>query len=386
LNEYLARKAIVQRNYVIAERNYKRLLEEEEENIEGLAELASIYDRFGQYRKEAQVYEAMRKSGAASVEMEDAIEKSSAKVRPHTGIEGSFLTKNGREGQVDLENVNLGVSLLFTPDLEKDITFLYLHNNYSQTEKSETQSGFLIESSGTIELLADTDFLFTAQAERLDGMAGANFYYSVGLHSRLDDYFSSHIEAYKKKVNDTLDALIDGIYSDGFEIGLKGETPAGILFGGDYRHRYYSDSNSQDQYHGYSSYNIYGEAVHFSVQYDYYYLENNTSNGGTANLDIMSREDNLYWKPDRYTEHGMTVHFQHLIKGHYGSDGLKSYYSFDNRLGYEDYEDIQNLIYTGKFDIFLEMSPHYLLKGNFVFIDSEEYEEASVNFSLLYRW
>jgi len=187
-------------------------------------------------------------------------------------------------------------------------------------------------------------------------------------------------------VNDTLDALVDGIYSDGFEIGLKGETPAGILFGGDYRHRYYSDSNSQDQYHGYSSYNIYGEAVHFSVQYDYYYLENNTSNGGTANLDIMSREDNLYWKPDIYTEHGITAHFQHLIKGHYGSDGLKSYYSFDNRLGYEDYEDIQNLIYTGKFDIFLEMSPHYLLKGNFVFINSEEYEEASVNFSLLYRW
>ena len=386
LNEYLARKAIVQRNYVIAERNYKRLLEEDQEEIEGLADLASIYDRFGQYRKEAQVYEVMRKSGSTPPEMEDIIKKSSAKVRPHTGLEGNFLTKNGRDGQVNLENRNLGASLLFTPDLEKDISFLYLHNNYSQTENNETQSGFLIESSGTIELLSDTDLLFSGQAERLEGKAGANFYYSLGLRSRLDDHFSVHMEAYKKKVDDTLDALIEGVYSDGVEIGLRGETSVGLLFGGDYRHRYYSDGNSQDQFHGYSSYNIYGEVVKFSVQYDYAYLENADSNEGIVVTDISGNEDNLYWKPDRYTGHSMTAHFQHLIKGNYGSDGLKSYYSFDNSLGFEDYEDIENIIYTGKFNIFLEMSPHYLLKGNFVFINSEEYEEGSIHFSLLYRW
>ncbi len=386
LNEYLARKAVVKRNYVIAERNYKRFLEEEEENIEGLADLASIYDRFGQYRKEAQVYEVMLKSGLASAEMEESIEKSSAKIRPHTGIEGNFLTKNGREGRVDFENINLGASLLFTPDLEKDITFLYLYNNYSQAENSETQSSFLLESSGTIELFSDTDFLFTGQAERLEGKAGTNFYYSIGLHSRLDDYFSSHIKVYKKKVTDTLDAVVDGIYSDGFEIGLRGETPVGLFFGGDYRHRYYNDSNSEDQFHAYSSYNIYGEDVHFSVQYDYRYLENSDSNEGTVVPDIGSKEDYLYWKPGEYSEHGMTVHFQHLIRGHYGSDGLKSYYSFDNSLGYEDYEDTQNLIYKGEFYIFLEMSPHYLLKGNLVYLNSDEYEEKSMHFSLLYRW
>jgi lipopolysaccharide biosynthesis regulator YciM len=386
MNEYLARKAIVHRNYVTAERNYKRLLAEEEEDIEGLSDLASIYDRFGQYRKEAQVYEVMRKSGAASPEMADVIEKSSTKIRPHTGLEGGFLTKSGREGQINLENRNLGASLLFSPDLEKDITFLYLHNNYSQTEKEESQSGFLIESSGTIELLSDTDLLFSAQAERFEGKSGANFYYFIGLRSRLDDYFSSHVEAYRKKVDDTLDALVEGIYSDGFEIGLSGETPVGLLFGGDYRHRYYSDGNSQDQFHGYSSYNIYGEVVHFSVQYDYFNLENNSSNDGIPVLDTGSSEDSLYWTPNRYDGHGITVHFQHLIKGNYGSDGLKSYYSFDNSINYEDYDDTQNIIYTGRFDIFLEISPHYLLKGNLVFKNSEEYEEGSVHFSLLYRW
>ncbi len=386
LNEYLARKATVQRNYVTAERNYRRFLEEEEENVEGLADLASIYDRFGQYRKEAQVYEVMRKSGVASAEEEVAIEKKTIKVHPHTGLEGHFLTQKGRDGYIDLEKTNLGASLLFTPDLEKDITILYLHNNYSKTGTSKTLTGFLIESSGTIELLQDTDLLFSAEAERLDGKTGLNFYYSLGLRSRLDDYFSGHIEVYKEKVDDTLEAVAGGIYSDGFEVGLMGETPVGLLFGGDYRHRYYSDSNSQDQFHGYTSYNIYGEDVHFSVQYDYRYLENSESNKRIAGLEIRNLDDNLYWKPGRYSEHVMTLHFQHLIKGDYGSEGLKSYYSFDNSLGYEDYEDTQNIIYTGKFDIFLEMSPHYLLKSNFVFINSDEYDERSVHLSLLYRW
>jgi hypothetical protein len=330
------------------------------------------------------VYEVMRNSGVASIELEEVIEKSTAEIRPHSGLEGDFLTKSGREGSINLENRSFGASLMFTPDLEKDISFLYLRNNYSKTDESGTVSGFFLESTGTIELLSDTDFLFGAQAERFTGKAGTNYYYSLGLRSRLDDYFSGHIEGYKKKVDDTLDAIVGGIYSDGFQVGLSGETPVGLLFGGDYRHRYYSDGNSQDQFHGYSSYNIYGEDIHFSVQYDYQYLENSDSSKEKVTSEEKINEKNdLYWKPDKYSEHRMTVHFQQLIKGHYGSDGLKSFFSFDNSIGYED---PQNIIYTGKFDIFLEMSPHYLLKSNFVFMNSDEYEEKSIHFSLLYRW
>ena len=99
--------------------------------------------------------------------------------------------------------------------------------------------------------------------------------------------------------------------------------------------------------------------------------------------------DRFYWKPETYNEHRITVLFDHLIKGYYGAEGLKSYYSFDNSIGYEEYvdfEDTRNVLYLGSFDIFLEISAHYLLKGNLVFFNSDEYEKQSIHLSLLYRW
>ena len=123
--------------------------------------------------------------------------------------------------------------------------------------------------------------------------------------------------------------------------------------------------------------------MHFGLQYDYQYLDNSDSNRETRAEDGSESVEKLYWKPATYSEHKLTLHFQQLIKGDYGSDDLLSYYTFDNSLGYEDPE---NLLYTGKFDIFLEISPHYLLKGNFLFTNSDDYEELSFLFSIFYRW
>jgi len=379
-NEYLARKAIVKRNYAEAKRNYKRLYEEE--NTEGLYDLASIYDRFGEYRKEAQVYEKIRNSGATSPELQSSIENTSMKIRPKNGLDFLFLEKNGRDGYVNLEQIGIGTSLVFTPDLEKDIKFQFFRNDYRETDSNESVEGFFLESAGTIELHPDVDFLFSGSVEKFDERVGTNFYYLLGVRGRLDDFFSAFMEINRKKVDDTLESITEGIYNDGFEIGLIGETSFGLLFAGDYRHRKYSDGNSQNMYHGNFSYNIYRETLQFGFRYDYQYLENSNDNEKSRTGE-ENETRKLYWKPDNYNEHKATLHFQQLIDGNYGSNELLSYYSFDNSLGYED---SQNIIYTGEFDIFLEMSPHYLLKGNFVFIDSEDYEEKSVLFSLFYRW
>ncbi len=45
-----------------------------------------------------------------------------------------------------------------------------------------------------------------------------------------------------------------------------------------------------------------------------------------------------------------------------GTKKSMSYYAIDNAVGLEDNE---NITFTTNLNIFLEMSPHFLLKGNF---------------------
>ncbi|WP_457575536.1 tetratricopeptide repeat protein [Desulfomarina sp.] len=381
-NEYLARKAIVRRDYETAERNYKRMLEDAGSR-EGLYDLASIYDRRGQYRKEAQVYEAIRSSGTTSERLESSIESNSLKISPHTGLSVNLVSRKGRGGYMNLEKRGVGFSLMFTPDLQKDIKFEFSRNIYEEVTGPDSLTSSFLESTGTVELTGNTDFIFSAAAERLSDDAETKFYYSVGLHSQLDDFFTGFIEGYRKKIDDTLLAIKDSMYSEGLEIGLSAETPLGLNLGVSYRHRYYSDGNSQNGFHGWSSYNLYGESILWALRYDYEFLKNNSCNDCSDAEGDGEIEEKTYWKPDTFDEHRITLHFKHLVSGNYGSDRLLSYYIFDNSVGYEDNE---NAIYIGKFDIFLEMSHHYLLKGNFVFQKNSDFEEKTVLFSLFYRW
>ena len=381
-NEYLARKAIVRRDYETAERNYKRMLEDDE-NLEGLYDLASIYDRRGQYRKEAQVFEAIRSSGTTSERLESSIESNSLKISPHSGLSVNLVNRKGRDGYVNLEKRGVGFSLMFTPDLQKDITFEFSRNIYEEVTGPGSLTSSFLESTGTVELTGNTDFIFSAAAERLSDDAETKFYYSVGLHSQLDDFFTGFVKGYRKKTDDTLLAVKNSMYSEGLEIGLSAETPIGLNLGAAYRHRYYSDGNSQNRFHGWSSYNLYGESLLWALRYDYEFLKNNSCNDCSDSAGEDGVEEKTYWKPDTFDEHRITLHFKHLVSGDYGSNNLLSYYTFDNSIGYEDNE---NAIYIGKFDIFLEMSHHYLLKGNFVFQKGTDFEEKTVLFSLFYRW
>ncbi len=381
-NEYLARKAIVRRDYETAERNYKRMLEDDE-NLEGLYDLASIYDRRGQYRKEAQVFEAIRSSGTTSERLESSIESNSLKISPHSGLSVNLVNRKGRDGYVNLEKRGVGFSLMFTPDLQKDITFEFSRNIYEEVTGPGSLTSSFLESTGTVELTGNTDFIFSAAAERLSDDAETKFYYSVGLNSQLDDFFTGFVKGYRKKTDDTLLAVKNSMYSEGLEIGLSAETPIGLNLGAAYRHRYYSDGNSQNRFHGWSSYNLYGESLLWALRYDYEFLKNNSCNDCSDSAGEDGVEEKTYWKPDTFDEHRITLHFKHLVSGDYGSNNLLSYYTFDNSIGYEDNE---NAIYIGKFDIFLEMSHHYLLKGNFVFQKGTDFEEKTVLFSLFYRW
>ncbi|MDK9707904.1 MAG: hypothetical protein OEL83_12720 [Desulforhopalus sp.] len=382
--EYLARKAIFERNYYSAEQSYKKLLEEQGPT-EGIIDLATVYSRIGKYRKEAQVYEAIQTTGATSTELKQSIERSTLQLSPQNIIDVAYLSKDGHNGFVDLASISSGTAFRFTPGLDKDVRLAYSHNRYEAINSPASTTSNLLYGSTIYEFTKDYEISFGGGAEKFDGGNGTNFLYKIEFKGQLDEYFHSFIGWEKSLVNDTVLALKEGITKQELGAGLYCETPLGLTFGVDFNHRSNSDDNTQNRFHGYSSYGLFGESVHLLFRYDYQFFENTNTNPSDL-ISVQDHEDEilLYWSPASFSENLFTLHFQHDFFG-YQQDTKRgvSYYAIDNTIGYDDLETVT---YTGKFDIFLEMNPHFLLKGNVTFVKSDLVEERGLSLSLHYRW
>ena len=382
-NEYMARKAIFDRNYYYAEQSYKRLLEDDPS--EGMIDLANIYSKIGKYRKEAQVYEAMQKRGATSPDIEESRERNTLQISPQSIVNASYDEKDGRDGEIDVATTSFGTSFWFTPDLDTDIRLTYANNHFESVHTDESTRSNFFYGVTTYEFTRAYELVFGAGAEKLtDGNDDTDYQYEVAIKGQIDDYVSAYILFEKRPVYDTIAAIQQQISYHAIETGLGIETQSGLSFGGDLEHRDYSDDNSQNKVHVFSSYSIFGDSLQMALKYDYQYLNNDHENRSESDDVSNELDDPLYWSPSSFTDHLLTLHFQHDFLGfEQGPKRGMSYYAFDNAIGLEENE---NVSFTTKLNIFLEMSPHFLLKGNFTFSKSDEYEAKGLSMSLHYRW
>ncbi|MCP4338889.1 MAG: tetratricopeptide repeat protein [Desulfobulbaceae bacterium] len=383
-NEYMARKAIFNRNYYYAEQSYKRLLEDD--SSEGMIDLATIYSKIGKYRKEAQVYEAMQNSGTSSPDLQESIERNTLQMSPQSIFNAVYEEKDGRGGNIDVARTSVGTSFWFTPDLDKDIRLIYTNNRFESVHTDQSTRSNFLYAVATYEFSKAYELVLGAGAEKLtDGKDDTDYNYEIELKGQLDDYVNGYVLFEKKSVYDTITAIQQQITYQAFETGLSIETPLGLSFGGDLHHRYYSDDNSQNRFHLFSSYSIFGESVELALRYEYQYLNNDDDNSSELKIPgFTSTDEPVYWSPSSYKEHRMTLKFKQDFLGYeQGTKKSMSYYEIDNGVGFEDHE---NLSFTTDLNIFLEMSPHFLLKGNFTFSKSDEYEEKGLSMSLHYRW
>ncbi len=379
--EYTARKAIFERNYYYAEQSYQKL--KKEASPEAMSDLAAIYGKIGKYRKEAQVYEEMQKSGTTSPELEKSIARNTLQISPQSVITAEHEERSGRDGHIDVGRTTVGTSFWFTPALNKDIQLLYANNQFEALDGDGATGSNYLYAVATYEFSKAYELILGGGGEKISGNSSPSFLYQVQLRGQLDDYVNAYALLEKRQVYDTIEAIEQQITYQAFETGLSAETPIGLSFGVDLRQQYYNDGNGERRFHGYTSYSIFGESLQAALRYDYQYLTNDDGNKGPADSEELS-DAPYYWSPSFFTEHRFNVHFQHDFLGfQQGTKKSMSYYAIDTAIGLEDNE---NVSFTTSFNIFLEMSPHFLLKSNFTLSRSDDFEEKGLFMSLHYRW
>ncbi len=382
-NEYMARKAIFNRNYYYAEKSYKRLLKEN--SSEGMIDLATVYGKIGKYRKEAQMYEALQNSGTTAPELAESMERNTLQISPQSIFNAAYEERSGRDGSIDIGRTSIGTEFWITPDLDKDIRLSYTNNHFESLDTAAKVQTNSLYGLATYEFTKAYDLILGGGAEKPGGNGGNTYQYEIGLKGQLDDYINGYLLFEKRQVYDTITAIEREIYWQAIDTGLSIETQSGVSFGGDLQHRYYSDGNAQNRFHGFSSYNVFGESLRWTLRYDYQYLSSEDKNSSLTDFSRNTASDDVpYWSPSSFSEHRLGVNFQQDFLGYeQGSKKSMSYYAINTAVGIEDNE---NFTFTTKFDIFLEMSPHFLLKGNFTLSKSDEYEEKALSMSLHYRW
>lgn len=383
-NEYLARNAAYKRKYFYAEQSYKRLLKNQE-STEGMLDLASIYERIGEYRKEAKVYEAIQSSGGSSPRLKSSIARTSMEISPQTSLDALYLKQSGRDGFKDLLLTSFGSTFVVTPNLNMDLQFQYENRNYESMEFDVSTNSNALTGQSTIEFGTDYELFIAAGIEKIDGISSAKLQYDLVLTGQLDDFLKAYVSLQNTPITDTVFAVEEQLYYQGAGIGFNFDTPVGISLGVDFLNLDIDGDNSQQKFHGYTSYNIFGDFTELVFKYDYHYLVSDQENDAPLVENVELMEDSLYyWSPASFTEHSLGAHFKHYFLGYSEQSRLaKSYYSLNSGFGYEDNKDLS---YTGGFDIFFEMGPRFLLNGNFTLMSSDDYEEAKLSLSINYRW
>ena len=384
-NEFQARKAIAERHFFYAERSYQKLLEKEDA-IDAMSDLATIYSRIGKYRKEAQIYEAMQSSGQVSPDIAESMARSNLQLSPQNVFAGEFQRKEGRGGLVDLLKTTAETAFWVAPDLEKELRFRYANSRYRSIDGDATAGSNLVAGMATFDFGRHYELTLTGGAEKFNGKSDTVFTSEALLRGQVDDFASGYVLIGQRLVEDSVATVQEQITYSQIKTGLDLETVIGATFGGDIAHRSYSDGNSQNRFHGYSSYSVFGEAqrLEFRYDFDYFISSNEYTKRSAINPGEAEPTETRYWSPDNFTEHRLGINFRHDFLG-YREDKKSgiSFYSLSNTIGLEDN---QTVAYTGLFHFSLEISPHLLVKGDFTFSASDEYEEKAVVLGLHYRW
>jgi len=175
-------------------------------------------------------------------------------------------------------------------------------------------------------------------------------------------------------VEDTMLSITDSVIYRDLETGLQVNLFPRLFLGADYRFRMYSDDNKQNYYKLWTMYHLFGDINQFKLKYSY---ENMRNNPGTEG------DEKVYWSPDKYWEHHFTFHFKRLFAKDDKPESQSSYFTLEYSYGYEIGSQHSN---TFDINIFLEITRHFLLKGNFIDIAGEGYEATNATLSLIYRW
>ena len=387
--ELSARKALAQGDYYQAMKEYQAVVEKDP-SPESLFDLAGIYSRLGLLGKEALLYEEIGRENPDYPDLDEAMERNTLKRKPKVMLDSGYSFLNGRDGYLDIQQTRGGASAWMLPTLrqELDVSWSTIHAIAEETDQALWRNRFLAAYSFYPH--SNIDFITRIGADKSDeehyhAHNDITPLYDLEMRGRIGDDLHGSVRLRQDVVDDTVQALAQGISKRDLEGGVRMDILPRLFCGGEYLFREYSDANHQNRYYVWASYILHSEPTLLQVTYGQELLHNADSNMGRdfSYENGFAPGDHPYWSPKEYWQNLVSVHFEHQLAADVLGRSTPSYYTLDYAFGYEDggYDS-----HTFGGDIFLEMSRHFLLSSSFDLIQGGQVIRKDIALSLVYRW
>ena len=382
-HEYMAKRSLVSRQYKSAERQYRRSLQNEP-TVAAWQDLANIYQRLGQYGKEAEIYSTLSEQGQDNPELRRAIAQNRLLRAPRLSLDWSLHSQDGRDGMKNLRENAFALRSWLMPSLTSELTLAAENINYSKASgDNNSVTGRRLRGKMAFEL-SDSN-LFAGEIGFHTMESGhTTLLYDFSLRHRFDQVLQGYIRTHQELLNDTLTSVTRGYSRQGYEGGMELDAPSGFALGTEFAYNRLPSDNNENRLNLWASYSFYGEFSTISLKYQYLITRQERSGSLTVDPNTGARDNSLpYWSPGEYWLQQLSASYRYLLAG-LGFPGQNdSYCGFSLSAGYET---VNSPLVSGNFDISLELSQHFLLKGNLLFAKSDDFQEKGGFISLVYRW
>ena len=384
VRELSARKAMTMGDDFRAMNEYQSLAPDQT-TVESLFDLAGVYSRLGMLGQEAAIYERIAAINPEYPGLDKAVSRNLLKRQTRVWSTFDYDMQKGRNSYLDSRRSSLGLHSWLMPDLRQEVelavTRSYLTSDTTDQHqwRHRLQAGMLFALNDKLSLGA------TLAGEGMKGDSGVEPLFELKLRGHLADWGEGYVRFSKDVVDDTLESLERGINHRDLEGGVMVNLLPRFQLGGEYRYRLYSDNNHQNRYHVWGAYVLSREPLLLQLRYGYEYFKNDDSNlGRDFSFETgFQPGDHPYWSPGEFWQQLIGVHFEHQLARDISRRGVPSYYTVDYSLGYEFGGYDIHMLNT---NIFLEISPDFLLNATVNVTHGSEYRREQASLSLIYRW
>jgi len=383
--EIAAKSALKAKKFYQAEINYKELVKEEEVVTETIyPDLATIYSRLGRFQEETEVLEKIKEANISYPEIEVAAEKNLRQQQPHLSLVGGYSEEEGRSGFKDITRKYGGIEVQIKPTLHQYLGIVSGRYEYGNSIASTLAKSNYLLGSYTVQFGDTFEGDVNIGFEDFDTDGTTFQLYDFSLKTTLEERVEIFAKLKQDPVDDTIQSLAEGIYRRDFQGGLSLDYLFGMFFGFDVSFLDYNDGNEGEQYYLWSSYRWFGNRSSLDFTYSYLnlsYAETDETRFGGSDDD----QDNglSYWSPGNYWKHNLVALYKLELwptgRLQSGTSSLTASYG----LGFET-GDL--FVHEFNFDILLEISQSFLVKGTFSTVLSDDYDNQEVYASLVYRW